>query len=455
MTQPISRRLILLIATLLIICVLPAAQAQVSGKKSIQRADGRWVTGEVQETPEGYVVTVAKGITVTIPKSEVRAIVDVEQTESQPGKEQAGKEEEEESENPERPSVLGDAEIEKLLEGTGLESTPTGLALEESELPIDEESVEQMKRLLGSDNIVTTKHAVIVYTSGKESARVLAERLESIWRWNVRFMKIINLPVRLPEHKLELYYCATHDEFYSLCSNLGMGRNPGILGFFTPKTNRSHFFDMLTWEPVKRRLEAAKKMIGPPKEREENLAKRWSEYETISVVQHELGHHIHSNIGLFPHYAYIAQESWDAMPTWLVEGTTMLFEVPPNREGASLGAVNHSRLAEFKKMFFPRQPSPEWVKMFVVNNGVWHSGYYYPMGWALVYYLWEEHRAGLSRYYHIIAARDPGDAVSYTQREQEFEDCFGKIDKKWVDEWWKFIKELPLKKSLLPVENYP
>jgi hypothetical protein len=448
MTQPISRRLSLLIATLLVVCLLPVAQAQVSGKKSIQRADGRWVTGEVQETPEGYVVTVAKGITVTIPKNEVRSIVAAEDSESQPAQE------EQTTENPERPSVLSDAEIEKLLEGTGLETLLTGLAMEENELPLDEESVEEMKRLAGTDKVLATKHVVVVYTSTKEAARQLAERLESIWRWNMRFMKIINLPVQMPEHKLELYYFATHEEYNALRINIGDRPDIGTLGFFLPSINRSHFFDMYTWPPIKRRLDALKNMKGPQKTREENLAKQWAEAETLTTTQHELGHHIHFNIGLFPHYAYISGESFDAMPIWLVEGTTMMFEVPPNREGASLGVTNYSRLNEFKK-YFARKWPPESVKMFVVDNRVWRSGYYYPMGWALVYYLWEEKRAGLIQYYRIISARDPGDAVSYTQREREFEDCFGKIDKQWVDDWYKFIGELPIKKSLLPPENYP
>jgi hypothetical protein len=451
MRRPTRRRLSLLIATLLVAWLLPAVQAQDLGRMKVQRTDGKWVTGEVQETPDAYIVKVSRSITVTIRKNEVRAILPVEEAESQPGDQQ----EQQESENPDRLGGFKDAEIEKILEGTNLELPLSELALEESELPLDEESVAEMERMAGTDNALASKHVVIVYTSTKQAAQLLADRLESIWRWRMKFMRIIDLPVRLPEHKLELFYFASRDEFDAVCTNLyGNTPPPQALGFFTPEANRSQFFDMLTFWPVKRRLEASKKATGAVKAREENLAKRWSEFQNITVTQHELGHHIDFNVGLFPHYAFIAGESWDAMPTWLVEGTTMMFEVPPTAEGASLGAVNYSRLNEFK-MIFSQKWRPELFKMFVVNNRIWHSGYFYPMGWALVYYLWEEKRPGLSQYYHIITARDPGDAVGYTQREREFEDCFGKIDQEWVDAFWKFVMDLPVKRSLLPPEHYP
>jgi hypothetical protein len=455
MTQPRRRKLSLLIATLLVVWVLPGVQGEDLGRKRIQRADGTWVTGEVQETADAYVVQVTKNITVTIYKNEVRAILPAEEAESQPGQKQ------EESENPDPRGGVRDAEIEKLLEGTGLEPPVSELALEEGELPLDEESVAEMQRAAGTDNMLVSKHVVIVYTSTEAGAKQLAYRLEAIWRWRMRFMSMLKLPVRLPAHKLELFYFATREEFDAVCTILYGHSNPGAWGFFMPSSNRSHFYDVMTDPPVKRRLEAAKKMKLADRIREENLAKLWSEYNNVGVTQHELGHHIDFNVGLFPRYAYldIAEKggaSFDAMPRWLIEGTTMMFEVPPTSEGASLGAVNYERVEQFHRLY-PKRPSPEWMKSFIVDNGVWLSGggFFYPMGWAIVYYLWEEKRPGLVQYYHIITAREPGDTVSYTQRLREFEDCFGKVDKKWMEDFWDYIKAIPRRPSLLPPEGYP
>ena len=110
------------------------------------------------------------------------------------------------------------------------------------ELPLDEESVGEMMRIAGTENIYATKHVVVVYTSTKQKAAEIATRLEAIWRWRVRFMKMLNLPLRMPEHKLELYYFADHEEFKTLQVNIGGQPDDGTLGFFSPDSNRSHFF---------------------------------------------------------------------------------------------------------------------------------------------------------------------------------------------------------------------
>ncbi|HOO16189.1 MAG: DUF1570 domain-containing protein [Phycisphaerae bacterium] len=434
----------LLIALLLAACVLPEVQAENLGKMRIQQTDGKWVTGDVEETPEAYLVKVGS-ITVTIPKTRVKAILPVEETQS-PGEAQ---------EESKHGSGLKDLEIEKLLEGTGL--MPPDEDPDDIELPLDEESVGEMMRIAGTENIYATKHVVVVYTSTKQKAAEIATRLEAIWRWRVRFMKMLNLPLRMPEHKLELYYFADHEEFKTLQVNIGGQPDDGTLGFFSPDSNRSHFFDMLTWRPIKMRLQSLKNAPASVRAREENMARQWAEYQTLSVTQHELGHHIDFNLGLFPQAVFLDMESFDSIPRWLVEGTTMMFEVPPTTEGASLGVINYERVEQFQtNPNFAQKWSPDFFKLFVVRNEIWlQTGWYYPMGWALVYYLWEVKRPGLIEYYHIISSRDPGEAVSYSQREREFQDCFGTIDQKWVDDFWKYIMELPRKRSLLPPKDYP
>lgn len=446
MTQPRGRGICLLVAMLLLVCVSGTAQAESLGKKRIQRTDGTWITGEVEETPSEYIVKVTRSATVTIPKNQVKAVLPVEEGESPAAAEK--------SEHPEGASGIPDAEIEKLLEGFNIVLPASDLELEEGELPLNEESVEEMKAIIETTGIVTTKHVVVVYTGPEQNAKDIARRLETIWRWNIRFMRIINLPVRLPEYKLELYYVDSREEFDALCTNVE-GGPMSALGFFTPVTNRSHFYNMMSERAVKARLEHARRVGGAVRTREENLAKLWAEYQTLEVTQHELGHHIHYAIGLFPRFAFMDYISLPAKPTWLVEGTTMQFEIPPSAEGGSFGAFNHERLNQFRR-YYPK-PSPDFLKLFMVDSQVWYSGggYFYPMGWALVYYMREKKPAGLAQYYRIIAAREAGEEISYSQREREIEECFGKINQEWVDEWWDFMSKLELKRSLLPPENYP
>jgi hypothetical protein len=429
--------------------------AQEHGRMRVQRMDGTWLEGQVEETPEGYVITVRPGISITLKKSEVKALQPAEP-------EEASRTEAEEEEAAGTPG-LSNEEIEQLLEGLDTGFQPAGdesVSKDTHELPLDEAALKEMLFLAGTDKYLTTPHVVLVYTSSDAEARRLAARLEAIWRWRVAYMEMLGLPLQLPPSKLEVFFFGTHKEFETYSVNSGGGRTGGgVLGYYSPNHNRSCFFDMKTWPPIERLAEPLKDKKTPPATRQklENTINRWVEFQNMAVVQHEIGHHIDFNIGIFPRDLRLEWESYDALPRWLVEGTTMMFELPPTRAGASFGTVNHARLNEFRQRFGQQKPTPAFLKTFVVNNGVFMSGggTYYPFAWALVYYLFREHRQGLAEYARIISERDPGEEVSYSQREKEFEDCFGKIDEKWIDRWYKFMSELRLLRSMLPPDIRP
>src|ERR1051326_1196544 len=76
----------------------------------------------------------------------------------------------------------------------------------DEKLPVNEESVKQMKRIAGSKaKTLETAHFVLVYTSELDLARKLASRLESTYRWNTRMASMIGIPIhRSEEHTSEL-----------------------------------------------------------------------------------------------------------------------------------------------------------------------------------------------------------------------------------------------------------
>ena len=447
-----------LFAVLTIMWALPAASAEDLGKMRVQRTDGRWFEGEVEEKADRYLIKQGRGIVITLLKSEVKVLEPL--GEARPA-------ESADLDNPAEDSTLSrrritDQEIEALLEGIQIETAADADSTKiPDELPTDEESVEEMKFLAGTDKVLETPHIVMVYTSNEAEANRLLRRLESVWRWNIKFFRMMEVPVQVPEYKLEVYFFGTNEEFETHSVNTS-GRRSGAGGYFSPTSNRSHFFDMISYPFIQARLELAKDTNRPLKERRrhENIVKRWAESMNTTVVQHEIGHHIHFNLGLFPMDVFVAafEERGipDPFPRWLVEGTTMMFEVPPTTAGASLGVVNHGQLDKFRKHYVQRKFSPQWLKSFVVDNSVWHrgGGGSYPIGWALVYYLRKQHPEGFAEYYKIMTAREPGDRVDMNQREKEFIDCFGEIDEEWIDKWYDFIKNLRLKKSLLPPDIF-
>ncbi len=351
---------------------------------------------------------------------------------------------------------ITDEEIEEILSGITAEYDESirGNTREDlmAELPLDEESLEEMKRLMGDDARVLIKpHFVMVYTSSDQSARELGARLESVWRHNVAFMDRLDIPARLPDSKLEIFYFGTWKEFNSYNLNQGSFMPIGVAGYYSPDWNRSHFFDF-NKSPFVAEYDV---IIDNPnadwrdRQLARNQKRRLVEYQNMEVIQHETGHHIHFNIGLFPRDSF----GGGGVPIWLVEGTTMLFEVPPTAAGASIGVLNHYRLYMLRKTWGKHPLSPEDWKLFLIDNRRWRGFHSYQLGWAIVYYLYKEHREPYAEYLRSVFGRDEGYEMTMGEREREFENLFGRVDEDWVNDFYDFLDELNVKKSALPYKE--
>ena len=445
-------------ALVLVTQVVPWALAGIEGRYRITLTDKKTVIeGEVKELPDGsYEVKTKHGAIMTIKKNQV---LDMKLQESAtPKVETLAKSRTASSDlivTAER-RTIGDKEVNDIL--SGIVATPdesiAGLDRDEmmQDLPVDEDAVAEMKHLAGPEaKVLLRPHFVMVYTSSEDSARKLASRLESIWKWNVQFLRLLNVPAQRPEHKLEIYYFGTYKEFEAYTANRGVQLPGGALGYYSHDINRSHFFDLTDWPMLASDLKMAKDPNVPWAERQrlQNRVNRFVEFENCAVIQHEAGHHMHFNTGLFSRRG----AEGGTAPTWLVEGTTQLFEVPPPTSGsggASLGELNDAKLNEFRTIY-AKWTATE-LKSFVLHNEEWYQGYHYPRGWALVYYMWKKHRTGLSKYIQALQARE-GTEVGLTELEKEFEDCFGRVDDKWVEAFYKFMDDLQLRKSRLPPDK--
>ena len=456
----------------------PAAQDKAEAKgrcRVFYYAPGkeiRSVEGEVTQLPDGSLeVKKTGGIIVVIPKDAIKATVPLDE-EKPDGRKPASP-----GESPGFESTLrrpiSDAEIEELLKDivAKVDESVVGVKLEDLEAPLalDVGAVKDMFAKAGltwkegvppekQENLLIKPHFVMIYTSPVKAARQLGARLESVWTWNVRFLRMLRIPARQPSSKLEIFYFGTHSEFQSYSMRTGGPVDMGVLGYYRSDINRSHFFEMETWPPAAQRLEAAKHAAADQAAQERNKVARWVEFQNLEVIQHETGHHIHFNVGLFPRNAHERESS---VPTWLIEGTTMMFEFPPTQAGASLGVLNHGRLDQVRKFWGPHPLSTAEWKLFLIDNNVWYSGVgkgnvgaSYPLGWAMVYYLWKEHRDGYGKYLQTVFGREEDFRMTNTEREKEFEDIFGVVNDEWVNKFYKFLDSLQLKPSLVPEDIF-
>jgi hypothetical protein len=72
----------------------------------------------------------------------------------------------------------------------------------------------------------------------------------------------------------------------------------------------------------------------------------------------------------------------------------------------------------------------------------------------MVYYLYTKKRPLYAKYLQTVFGRDENTRMTNTEREKEFEDLFGRVDDKWVEEFNKFLDGLQVKKSVLPPDLF-
>ncbi|MBI5863335.1 MAG: DUF1570 domain-containing protein [Planctomycetes bacterium] len=160
------------------------------------------------------------------------------------------------------------------------------------------------------------------------------------------------------------------------------------------------------------------------------------------VVQHEAGHHIHFNLGVFP-------RNTAELPTWAVEGLATMFEVVEGEAGASYGAINHNRLSQFRRIYGENGERIPDMRIVILNNGWWNGFPAYSMGWALNHYLSRcaKHAEAYKKWMQLLAARDDGERIEFTELQRQFEQLFGDIDDTWRQEFIDYMKTIQLKQS--------
>ncbi len=351
---------LILVLSLAFVAARTARAADLVGQFRFELASGKAVEGETKELPDGsYQVKTGKGITITLKKSEIRNIIPLDEKARQSMKggapaAGAGTTPPAGPANPATPrktptpglagivrSPIPQQQIDDVLSGITAEQDAETAGSRDlmAPLPLDEKRLDEMCRLSGADrqkNLLVKDHFVMVYTSSDESARELAARLEAVYRSNVSFMQMLKIPGHRPEHKLEIYYFRTQEELDLYMRNQGSPLPPDELGHYDPEINRAHFFDLQTFPRFKAELDSVsgKNVDWREKRRVTNETMRKVEAFNMEVIQHETGHMIHFNFGLFPMNVFdLMIKRGASIPIWLVEGTTMLFEVPPSSAG--------------------------------------------------------------------------------------------------------------------------
>jgi hypothetical protein len=178
-------------------------------------------------------------------------------------------------------------------------------------------------------------------------------------------------------------------------SNIG----PGVLGYYSPKSNRVVLYDRSGGKAAK---------------------EDWA--ENSATIIHEAAHQSAFNCGIHSRSA--------ETPRWVVEGLGTMFEAPgvwdSRNHPTQSDRINRGRLADFRRIVAPNFNAAS-LSRFIGSDEPFgrNPSQAYATAWMLTFYLVEVHPMKYSKYLARTANRPPLARYTAKEREADFTAQFG------------------------------
>jgi hypothetical protein len=220
-----------------------------------------------------------------------------------------------------------------------------------------------------------------------------------LYRSFVHYFAVRGLEPKTPEFPLIAIVWESKQDFISYARSQGLNVPPGLLGYYSPMTNRITLFDSTGGK---------------------NTSAAWQ--QDASTIIHEATHQTAFNTGIHSRFAL--------PPRWLAEGLGMLFEARGVYDSARYpnpgDRVNSNRLSQFRQYLGIGRKSGAFLDVvesdrpFETNPAV-----AYAESWALAYFLSETQPRNFNKYLATTAAREMFTPYTAAQRHADFTAAFG------------------------------
>lgn len=178
-----------------------------------------------------------------------------------------------------------------------------------------------------------TGHYLVAHPRGQGGQ--WAERFEELYRSFVYYFSVRGLKIKEPQFPLVAIVWPRQEDFIRHAASQGFRLNPGVLGFYSPVTNRVDLFDTSSGRK----------------------GEDWR--QNAATIIHEATHQTAFNTGVHSRFAL--------PPRWLAEGLGTLYEAPgvwDSRNYPNLGQrINRDRLTQFKEMVASGRPAGLFVEI--------------------------------------------------------------------------------------------
>ncbi len=251
-------------------------------------------------------------------------------------------------------------------------------------------------RDLGKGFEVTgTTHYLVAHRRGQRNQ--WAQRFEDLYRSFVHYFSVRGFKISKPPFPLIGIVCRDQREFQRYAAKQGVAAGSGVLGVYSPTSNRIILYDFGNAED----------------------SPYWR--QNAAVIIHEATHQAAFNTGVHSRYT--------PPPLWVAEGLATMFEAPgvsdARRHTRPGDRINRYRLRDFRRLVAPRL-RPELLKALVASDESFRSSSFaYAEAWALSYYLVETQPRKYSGYLARTAARPPFSEYTAAERTADFTAVFG------------------------------
>lgn len=254
----------------------------------------------------------------------------------------------------------------------------------------------RLGRELGGKLVITgTRHFLVAHPRGKEA---WAERFEDLYRSCVHYFRLRGMRVREPDFPLVAIVWGRREDFLRYASAEGTQVRSGVLGYYSPKTNRVTLYDQGT-----------------------GAGNRRAWLDNDATIIHEATHQTAFNTGVHNRFS--------PTPAWLVEGLGTMFEARgvwdwrhyPNRRER----VNRLRLAQFRAHLAKGRSQGDFVNLLGSDRMFGASpAAAYAESWAWVFFLTETYPRKFAQYVRRVAGRNDFEDYPQDKRISDFTAVF-------------------------------
>ena len=237
-------------------------------------------------------------------------------------------------------------------------------------------------------------HYLVVHPAGKRDQ--WAPRFEELYRSFVHYFSARGWQLTEPRFPLVAVVYPRQVDFWQQAEKEGMPRSSGVLGYYSPATNRILMFDA--------------------------TGSGWDWTTNADTIIHEAAHQSAFNTGVHTRFG--------DSPRWVVEGLGTMFEAPgvwqSRRHPTQPDRINRGRLEAWKSYAKGRRPSDA-IAQIVSSDRMFSSD---PIGayaeaWGLSFFLMETMPKKYIEYLSMTAERKAFSDYPGPERLQDFTDVFG------------------------------